>query len=187
MKREKAVGMLGVIILIAFIIVSGILIYKNIKNQISKSKEGGIESNMLLIQGACKKLSNTASVLKDTKLIGTKLSEFTSSEESNSKGENDSEEESTLNDEKDLNDENKSEEEKESEEKIDKDINREIIQDFLSKEIIKENFDKFYVLTDKDLEKLKIKVVNEKDAYYIVNYENSEVYITKEFEGKYKL
>ena len=86
---------------------------------------------MLLIQGACKKLSNTASVLKDTKLIGTKLSEFTSSEESNSKGENDSEEESTLNDEKDLNDENKSEEEKESEEKIDKDINREIIQDFL--------------------------------------------------------
>ena len=37
------------------------------------------------------------------------------------------------------------------------------------------------------LEKLKIKVVNEKDAYYIVNYENSEVYITKEFDGKYKL
>lgn len=169
MKKEKAVGMLGVIILIAFVIASGILIYKNVRTQISKSKEGNIESNMLLIQGACKKLSNKASVSKDVKLIGTKLSDLTNSEENASKGESSSKDENT------------------SEEKNDEDIDKEIIKEFLSKDIIKENYDKFYVLTDKDLESLQIKVVNEKDAYYIVNYESNEVYITKEFEGKYKL
>lgn len=193
MKKEKAVGMLGVIILIAFIVASGILIYKNVRTQISKSKEGNIESNMLLIQGACKKLSNKASVSKDVKLIGTKLLDFTGSEENASKKENKVEEEDASKDESaskegsTSKDESNAKNENTSEEKTDENIDKEIIKEFLSKEIIKENYDKFYVLTDKDLESLQIKVVNEKDAYYIVNYESNEVYITKEFDGKYKL
>lgn len=28
---------------------------------------------------------------------------------------------------------------------------------------------------------------NEKDSYYIVNYDDNEVYITKGYDGKYKL
>ena len=35
--------------------------------------------------------------------------------------------------------------------------------------------------------KVRNEVQNEKDSYYIVNYDDNEVYITKGYDGKYKL
>lgn len=67
-------------------------------------------------------------------------------------------------------------------------INKEIIEDFKGKNIIEEgDYEKYYVLTDEDLEKLGMYFKNEKESYYIIGYEKDEVIITKGFNGKYKL
>ena len=64
----------------------------------------------------------------------------------------------------------------------------EIVKAFLALNIIKEDeYESFYVLSDSDLEGLKIDFVNEKGAYYIVNYESGEVIYTGGIEGKYKV
>lgn len=57
----------------------------------------------------------------------------------------------------------------------------EIIQKFLEKQVIdlKEKDAKFYVLTQNDLDELEIKVTLPKETYYIVNYSNGEVMLTK--------
>lgn len=63
-----------------------------------------------------------------------------------------------------------------------------IINEFKAKNIIDEsNYDKYFVLSNEDLKNLNIEVQNEKDSYYIVNYNDNEVYITKGYDGKYKL
>ena len=63
-----------------------------------------------------------------------------------------------------------------------------ILNEFKAKNIIDEsNYDKYFVLSNEDLKNLNIEVQNEKDSYYIVNYDDNEVYITKGYDGKYKL
>lgn len=63
-----------------------------------------------------------------------------------------------------------------------------IIEDFKKVEVVtEEEYAKYYVLTDKNLEDLKINVTNEKNSYYLINYETNEVIITKGYEGKYKI
>ena len=43
------------------------------------------------------------------------------------------------------------------------------------------------MLYDNDLESLKVDFLNEKGAYYIVNYETGEVIYTSGINGKYKV
>ena len=55
-----------------------------------------------------------------------------------------------------------------------------IISEFLTKNIIDNTkLDKYYALSNEDLNQMELDVQNEKDSYYIVNYETEEVYITK--------
>lgn len=55
----------------------------------------------------------------------------------------------------------------------------EIVKPILEKEVINsEDYEKYYVLNDEDLEKLNIPLSNDKCSYYIINYENYEVIIT---------
>lgn len=66
--------------------------------------------------------------------------------------------------------------------------NNEIIDNFKSLNIIEESqYEKYYMLSNEDLEKLNIKVWNEEGAYYLVNYDDNEVIITSGVDGKYKL
>ena len=61
----------------------------------------------------------------------------------------------------------------------------EIIQEFLNKGIISnEEYEKYYVLTDEYLEKLKSEITNEEGSYYLVNIENYEMIITQGVEFK---
>lgn len=54
------------------------------------------------------------------------------------------------------------------------------VKNILEKDIIKsEDYDKYYVLLDSDLEKLTLEISNEDNSYYIVNYENNDILITK--------
>lgn len=55
-----------------------------------------------------------------------------------------------------------------------------IVAQFLEKKIIPEDkLDKYYVLSNEDLNNMEIDVQNEENSYYIVNYEEDSVYITK--------
>ncbi len=63
-----------------------------------------------------------------------------------------------------------------------------IINKFKEIKIITESeYEKYYMLTNEDLEKLNLQIKNEKDSYYLINYETSDVLITKGYNGKYKL
>ena len=42
-----------------------------------------------------------------------------------------------------------------------------------------ENADKYYVLSDGNMEQLKLEITNEKESYYLINYETYDVIITK--------
>ena len=66
--------------------------------------------------------------------------------------------------------------------------NDEIVKKFIELNIINENeYESYYVLSNSDLEGLKVDFLNEKGAYYIVNYETGEVIYTSGVEGKYKV
>ena len=55
-----------------------------------------------------------------------------------------------------------------------------IVAQFLENNIIPEDkLDKYYVLSNEDLNNMEIDVQNEENSYYIVNYEEDSVYITK--------
>lgn len=67
-------------------------------------------------------------------------------------------------------------------------INKSIINKFKETNIIEEgDYEKYYILTDTDLENINVYVRNEKDSYYIVGYEKDDIIITKGYNGKYKL
>lgn len=67
-------------------------------------------------------------------------------------------------------------------------INKSIIDKFKQTNTIEEgDYEKYYILTDTDLEKINVYVRNEKDSYYIVGYEKDDIIITKGYNGKYKL
>ena len=55
-----------------------------------------------------------------------------------------------------------------------------IISDFINKNIIDlGKLDKYYALSNDDLKSMELDVQNEENSYYVVNYEENSVYITK--------
>ena len=55
-----------------------------------------------------------------------------------------------------------------------------IISDFLNKNIVDSTkLDKYYALSDDDLVSMELEIKNEENSYYVVNYEENTVYITK--------
>lgn len=149
MKREDGLGVVGIVILIAFICAVIYAFYNVYKMQTNTQKDNDIKSNMLLIQGASKVLYESCVMNKtDDKLLGYKLSEIDGIEE----------------------------------------INKKIINEFKEKNIIEEGeYEKYYVLTDSNLNELKVDVTNEENAYYIVGYEKNDIIITCGYNGKYRL
>ena len=55
-----------------------------------------------------------------------------------------------------------------------------IISEFLNKNVIDTSkLDKYYALSNDDLSSMELDIRNENNSYYVVNYEENEVYITK--------
>ena len=55
-----------------------------------------------------------------------------------------------------------------------------IISEFLNRNIIDStNIDKYYALSNDDLTSMELDIQNEENSYYVVNYEDNTVYITK--------
>ena len=177
MKKEQGLGWIGIIIAICFIVVVIVALTNYLKKYQNESKDNDIKSNMLLIQGAGKVLNDSSLVNKDESiLIGTKLSKY-SIEEEKKEQENENEEEKS--------EENKEEEKKEEKEELIEDAT---ITEFCKLNIIpKEEYQDYYVLTDENLEQLKLNVKNEENSYYLINYKTNEVIITKGQNGKYKI
>ena len=161
MKREDGITLTQVLILLVIIlIICAVSTY--IFNQHMKTEgETDIKANMLVIQGKCnvsKEKADIVSTQEQSNTTGNKVE--IAEEESRIYGKKISE----LKD------------------------SDEIVKAFLALNIIKEDeYESFYVLSDSDLEGLKIDFVNEKGAYYIVNYESGEVIYTGGIEGKYKV
>ena len=64
----------------------------------------------------------------------------------------------------------------------------EIINNFKSQNIIEQDkYDKYYCLTNDNLKTLELDIENEEGSYYLINYDENEVIITKGYNGKYKL
>lgn len=60
-----------------------------------------------------------------------------------------------------------------------------IISTFLNKGLLPEDkLDKYYVLSNDDLSSMELEIKNEENSYYIVNYEENTVFITKGYENK---
>lgn len=55
-----------------------------------------------------------------------------------------------------------------------------LIKEFLDKNIIsEEEYEKYYVLTDADLEKLGLEISNYENSFFLINYDNYEIITTK--------
>ncbi len=176
MKQENGKGMIKALILLAIMV--SIIVYiciganKNIKTQ----KSDSVVSNMMLIKGKCKVFNENRirTGKSEDELIGTKLSSIGEAEEKNETEEN---KEDTEKAEENSNNQN-----------IEDNELKTIIDEFKERKAIsEEDYKKYYVLTDKNLEELKLDVRNEEGSYYLINYEANEVIITKGYEGKYKL
>ena len=84
LKKENGLGILGIIILIAFICAVIIGFYYIYTKQKDRQKDNDIKSNMLLIQGACSVLYENCVMNKtEDQLIGTKISQIEENEEIN--------------------------------------------------------------------------------------------------------
>ncbi len=179
MKQESGRGMIKAFILLVIMIAIIVWICMSISKNIKTQKVDTVVSNMLTIKAKCKVLNeNRIRTNKgEEELIGTKLSEVGKQEEQQASNEDN---ENTENQE---NNENKKEEKSEKKDEL-----TTIIEEFKKTgNITEEEYAKYYVLTDKNLEDLKVKVKNEKESYYLINYETNEVIITKGYEGKYKI
>ena len=63
--------------------------------------------------------------------------------------------------------------------KVSEQKDEELIKSFLEKNILEEEeYDKYYVLTDSDLETAKLGITNVEGNYYLINYSSYEVIIT---------
>lgn len=201
MKKENGIGMVAVaigIIAIIAIITTIVIVIKGIYKDMN---EKNIKANMLLIQGKCKVVQDNSIMKKNQEdYVGTKLSEFKDideNEKNNKENDNSGEESAEASSEEqqsseEQNSETNNEENKEDNKEEDKNKNDNkklgIIEYFKTLELIPaEEFEKYYVLTDDDLQKLNLDFKNEKDAYYLINYETSEVIFTKGLNGIYKL
>ena len=59
-------------------------------------------------------------------------------------------------------------------------LDNDLLANVLKNNVITEqDFNNYYVLKDEDLAKLEIDITNEKDSYYIVNYDSLEIIITQ--------
>ena len=68
------------------------------------------------------------------------------------------------------------------------DCSNDIINNFKSKNIIVPNeYDKYYVLSNEDLNTLKTNIEPESDSYYLINYDTWEVITTQGYKGAYRL
>lgn len=55
-----------------------------------------------------------------------------------------------------------------------------LIKEFLNQNIIsEEEYEKYYVLTDADLEKLGLEISNYENSFFLINYDNYEIITTK--------
>ena len=64
----------------------------------------------------------------------------------------------------------------------------EIINNFKSLSIVSEDqYEKYYCLNNDNLQALNLDIQNEEGSYYLINYDDNEVIITKGYQGKYKL
>ena len=60
-----------------------------------------------------------------------------------------------------------------------------IVSEFLNKNIIDSSkLDKYYALSNEDLSAMELDIKNEEDSYYVVNYEENMVYITKGYNAE---
>lgn len=60
-----------------------------------------------------------------------------------------------------------------------------IVSEFLNKNIIDSSkLDKYYALSNEDLSAMELDIKNEENSYYVVNYEENTVYITKGYNAK---
>lgn len=183
MKNENGLSFLGVFFVIIFIIFIITFAIKYGFQKFNSVKCNDIKSNMLLIKGACKVISDEATVNKNTdNYIGTALTQYKSqgSQKNAADQQNQDSKEETQTDASQNNNEQTAVE--------DGKIDDPIIKEFLNKNIIpEEEYKNYYVLTDDDLKRLDVDVKNEENAYYLVNYTSDEVIITSGLNGKYKL
>ena len=157
MKKENGLGVTGVIILICVVIIAITAIALFIANTIKNEKVNSIVSNILQVQGACKVVNDNVFISKTT--------------------------DSLVGTKLSLYVDELNQEESQQEKKVDN-----IITEFKKLNIIpEEEYEKYYVLTDQNLETLNLNIKNEKDSYYIVNYEKDDLIITKGYKGKYRL
>ncbi len=64
----------------------------------------------------------------------------------------------------------------------------EIINNFKALNIIEEaSYEKYYCLNNENLKQLNLEIENEEGSYYLVNYDEDIIIITKGYQGKYKL
>lgn len=67
-------------------------------------------------------------------------------------------------------------------------MDNELVNEFKNKGIVEEkDYSNYFVLTNDDLKKMKLDVLNEENSYYLINYTENEVVITSGHNGKYKL
>ena len=207
MKNENGLSFLGVFFAIIFIIFIITFAIKYGFQKFNSVKCNDIKSNMLLIKGACKVISDEATVNKNTdNYVGTALTQYKSqgSQKNAADQQNQDSKEETQTDasqdnkeqaQTDASQDNKeqaqtdaSQNNKEQTAVDDGKIDDPIIKEFLNKNIIpEEEYKNYYVLTDDDLKRLDVDVKNEENAYYLVNYTSDEVIITSGLNGKYKL
>ena len=161
MSKEDGITLTQVLVLLVIILIICAVSTFIFNQKIKTEGETSIKANMLVIQGKCnvsKEKADIVSTQEQSQTTGNKVE--IAKEESTMYGQ------------------------KVSEAKQD----NEIIQNFLSLNILKEaEYDSYYVLYDNDLESLKVDFLNEKGAYYIVNYETGEVIYTSGINGKYKV
>ncbi len=59
----------------------------------------------------------------------------------------------------------------------------ELINEFLKENVLQEDeYDKFYVLKDEDMQKAELQITNYEGSYFLVNYDDYEIVVTKGFE-----
>ena len=207
MKNENGLSFLGVFFVIIFIIFIITFAIKYGFQKFNSVKCNDIKSNMLLIKGACKVISDEATVNKNTdNYIGTVLTQYKSQgslKNAADQQNQDSKEETQTDASQDNKEQAQTDASQDNKEQASTDggqnnneqtavedgkIDDPIIKEFLNKNIIpEEEYKNYYVLTDDDLKRLDVDVKNEENAYYLVNYTSDEVIITSGLNGKYKL
>ena len=207
MKNENGLSFLGVFFVIIFIIFIITFAIKYGFQKFNSVKCNDIKSNMLLIKGACKVISDEATVNKNTdNYIGTVLTQYKSQgslKNAADQQNQDSKEETKTDARQDNKEQAQTDASQDNKEQASTDggqnnneqtavedgkIDDPIIKEFLNKNIIpEEEYKNYYVLTDDDLKRLDVDVKNEENAYYLVNYTSDEVIITSGLNGKYKL